>query len=319
MALAMIVFGLVLVSIPGLCHRAGRRLRSSEWARLSIVGLVAGAIVFEFGLVLLATPTVLRAVGVEAFAAACSRVVGPLIPFGDLGGWISASMAVLTALLAVREVRRTSHAESVAWIEPCVGEHRHDGAGFELVVLPVEASLAYSVSSPTPQIVVSSGFAARLNADEFEVVLAHERAHLRLGHHRRLCAGAIAGASVAWWPPAWRSHRVARIAHERWADDEATGDDATRRRRLASVLERVACDPPPLAAMALSPLYTVAERIVALNRAATGNLARPSAALRVALYIPGGILGAAALGAFSVWITQAQFVLALAGRCPLQA
>lgn len=319
MALALVVFGLLMVSLPALCRRGGRQLRSYEWARLSAGGLVAGVVVVEVGLILLAMPTVLRAAGVEALAAACGRVVAPLIPFGEIGGWISAGLALLTATQALRELRRVRRARAVAWVEPCIGESVDDASGIELVVVPGDAMLAYSVSHPSPQIVVSSGLVAALGADELDVVVAHERAHVRLGHHRTLCATAVAAAALCWWPTASRSRRVVSTAHERWADDVATGLDAERRRRLGRVLERVALDGVALPAVGFSPAHTIAERIIALAAPESPRSSLAPTVLRVALYIPGGLAAAGALGVFSVWVTQAQFVLALAGRCPFQA
>lgn len=317
MALALVAFGLLLASLPALCRRGGRRLGAREWARLSVGGLVAGVVLVEVGLVLLALPTVLRALGVEAFAAACGRVLAPLIPFGVVGGWVSAALAACTAMLATRELRRVRRASAVAWLEPCVGEHVEDETGTEVVVLTGDELLAYSVASPSPQVVISSGLVSALAVDELDVVVAHERAHLQMGHHRTLRIAALAAAALAWWPATRWSYRVACTAHERWADDVATGFDADRRRRLARLLERVALDDVQVPAVALSAADTIAERIVALTVPMSPR--STPIPLRVALYIPGVLAGAAAAGVFSVWVTQAQFVLALAGRCPLQA
>lgn len=317
MASALVVFGMLLASLPALCRRAGKRLDSREWARLSVGGLVAGVVLVEVGLVLLALPTMLRALGVEAFAAACGRVLAPLVPFGVVGGWVSAALAVCTAMLAIRELRRVRRTSAVAWLEPYVGEHVDDETGVEVVVLTGDELLAYSVASPSPQVVLSSGLVSALDGDELDVVVAHERAHLRMGHHRTLRFAALAAAALGWWPAARWSYRVVCTAHERWADDAATGVDVERRRRLARVLERVALDEVRVPAVALSAAHSIAERIVALTVPMSPRSAPMP--LRVALYIPGGLAGAAAAGVFSVWVTQAQFVLALAGRCPLQA
>ena len=319
MALALVVFGLLMASLPALCRRGGRQLRPNEWARLSAGGLMGGVVVVEVGLILLAVPTALRAAGVEALAAACGRVVAPLIPFGEIGGWVSAGLALLTAAQAIRELRRVRRARAVAWVEPCIGERVDDGSGIEIVVVPGDAMLAYSVSYPSPQIVLSSRLVTALNADELDVVVAHERAHVRLGHHRTLSTAAVATAALGWWPAASRSCRVVSTAHERWADDVATGHDVERRRRLGRVLEHVALDRVALPAVPFSPAHAIAERIAALAASVSPRSSSPLTALRVALYIPGGFAAAGAVGVFSVWVTQAQFVLALAGRCPLQA
>ncbi len=313
MAVALVGLGAFLVSLPALCRRGGRHLRPSEWSRLAAGGLIVGATVVEVGLALLAAPTVLRWLGVEALAAACGRVVGPLLPFGDAGGWIAAAGLAVTVGLGVGALRASRAAASSAWIEPEIGIHRlKDGA--DIVVVPTDRLLAYSVVAPTPQIVVSEGLISRCRPDELDVIVAHERAHLTYRHQRLLALAAAAKAALIWWPPTARTHRVVCASLERWADETAAGDEQDRRRCLSSVLERVATEPSPAAVTALSTAALTAERIDAL--------AEPVSASHVMhrmLYIPGAVVGVASLFAFAVWLSQAQLVLALAGRCPLSS
>lgn len=311
MAVALIALGAFLATLPALCNRAGRRLRPAEWSRLSAGGLIAGATIVEVGLALLAVPTVLRSFGIDALAEACIRVVGPLVPFGDSGGWAAAAVLVATVGLGLRGLLRARASMKRVWIEQLVGTHQLADDGIDIVVLPTHRTVAYSVHAPTRQIVVSEGLAAACCADEFDVVVAHERAHLVLGHHRVLGWAAAAKAALAWWPPTIRSHQVVCVALERWADETATSGQQSRRSRLGNVLARIATEPTPPAVPALSAKSMTAERIAALSVPAP-----PIRPLYRLLYVPGGAAGLAAVFAFSVWLSQAQFVLALAGRCP---
>lgn len=317
MALALVVFGLFVSALPTLGRRAGRRLRAREWAQLSVAGLVVGVAMVEMGLVLLALPTMLRSLGVEAFAAACGRAVAPLVPFGQVGGWAAAALAAVTAVLALRERRRLARTRARTWIERGIGEHHRDQTGIEMVVLPTSEWVAYSVASPSPQIVVTSGLVSALTDAELEIVVDHEKAHLRHGHHQVLCVAAVAAAALVWWRPASWSGRVVSTAFERWADEATVGADTRRRLRLVRVLGHLALA-PPLPAVALSPAHTVAERIRALETCGSPRSRGIPGLVRAVLYLPGAAAVVAATGALSVWVTQAQFVLALAGRCPLQ-
>ena len=55
--------------------------------------------------------------------------------------------------------------------------------------------IAFAVPGDPGCVVVSRGLLDRLEPRERKVVFAHERAHLRLGHHRYLHASEVAAAS----------------------------------------------------------------------------------------------------------------------------
>lgn len=88
----------------------------------------------------------------------------------------------------------------------------------ELVVLPGDEPIAYAVPGRPGHIVVSVGMIRTLDIAERRVLLAHERAHLRLGHHRYLRVADLLTAAVPLLRPI--SERV-RFATERWADEVA--------------------------------------------------------------------------------------------------
>jgi hypothetical protein len=114
-----------------------------------------------------------------------------------------------------------------------------------LVVLPIDRPEAYAVAlGHGGRIVVSTGMLRALDADEQRVLLAHERAHLDLRHHRYLAVGEIVAALV---PPLGVLARRLRFATERWADETAAvevGDRGLVARALARAALVAEGDPP---------------------------------------------------------------------------
>lgn len=127
----------------------------------------------------------------------------------------------------------------------------------ELVVVADTAAGAYAVPGRPGRIVVAQPLLAALSTAERRALLAHERAHLRHGHHWHLAAVALAaGANPLLLP----LRAAASHATERWADEaaaEAVGD----RRVAAAALARAALATRPSSAGA-SPALAAAARAV---------------------------------------------------------
>ncbi|MFI5761583.1 M56 family metallopeptidase [Streptomyces sp. NPDC051563] len=108
---------------------------------------------------------------------------------------------------------------------------RHAGrlaaeADGELVVLPDEHPDAYALPGTPGRIVVTTGMLRALSAPEREVLLAHERAHLRERHHLFTAVVDLAGLCH----PALRTLREPlAYALERSADEAAAGAVGSRR------------------------------------------------------------------------------------------
>jgi hypothetical protein len=101
-------------------------------------------------------------------------------------------------------------------------------------------------------VVVTPGLLGLLSPAEQQAVLAHEAAHVRLGHPRILLAGAVIGRSYRWLPPA-------RLAWDRLRRDlEAAADDET---------SATAGTGPLLSALAKAALATTAPAAAAPARA----------------------------------------------------
>jgi hypothetical protein len=98
-----------------------------------------------------------------------------------------------------------------------------------------------------PRVVVTTGLLDLLNPAERQAALAHEAAHIRLGHPRILLAGAVIGRSYRWLPPARLAWDRLRRDLEAAADDEAAAAAGTG--PLLSALAKVAiAAAPPTAA-----------------------------------------------------------------------
>lgn len=309
--IVVLAAGFALLALPAAFGNVGRRLAPGEWARLCGLALGGGAALVETALVLRSAPGVLAAIGFDAFAAACTRVLGPLLSGGPVLTWTAAVTAAalpatgLVATVRARRVRRRLAGD--LWL----GEER-ELAGHAVVVLPVDRPVAVSVQAPCPAIIVSQGLLDRLAFDELTVVLAHEAAHL-VHRHQRLQAVRVAVApTFGRLPVIRRSIAAFDLAIERTADETAAGDDPTRRAALRRSLLTLAGIPPVSTAVTgLADAATLADRLDALER--------PPAPLAPAahqlLYVPGlaAITLAAPLVADRIDRTVA--VVAMAGRC----
>lgn len=129
-------------------------------------------------------------------------VVGPLVGAGVVAAVANVSLVA----------RRQHHAAAPLGEDP-------------VVVLPAPEAVAYALPGQPGQVVVSTGMLRALEPDERRVLFAHERAHLRLHHHRFLHLGELSVAAL----PLLRPVR-SRLAHavERWADEHAAHEVGDR-------------------------------------------------------------------------------------------
>lgn len=109
--------------------------------------------------------------------------------------------------------------------------------GRRFAILGTDQPLAYAAPGDPGCVVVSRGLLAELDPAEREVVLAHERAHLQLNHHRYLLAGELAVAAVPLLGPL-----VDQLRHatERSADEAAARAVSGDRRLVARTIARAA-------------------------------------------------------------------------------
>jgi hypothetical protein len=301
---ALLACAIALLALPAAVRRQGRRLDPERWAGLVWAALATGAVAFEAGLLLLALPTMLRAAGVSQLAAACDMLLGHLAPGPALIGWLATGLAVVLPGRVVLAWRRTRDASITCSIEPGLGHHR-TFRGHELVILPTARVLAYSVQSgKRSQIVVSQGVVEQLSSEEFIAVLAHEHAHLRHAHQRRLVLASLLEGTFA---PLRRCTTELRLALERWADEDAARQSgrSTVRRALLELLV-------PLIAESALPAFTTADTVIERIEALGST---PVPAPSHALFVARGsviVLSICALAAAAGWCFDATRMLGLA-------
>lgn len=309
MTLVLLAIASVMLALPRAARGVGSRILPADWARVTAGFLLVGFVALEISLVLLATPTLLRAVGVEGLANACRRMLGELAPGGVSVGWSAAILAVVLPVLGVNGLHRSRRAQRQMYVEQWLGLHdrREDT---ELVVLPTRHSVAYSVPGVPPQIVISQGLVEALPADELDTVIRHEHAHLQHHHDAYLRLAAVLERAL---PFSYASTRVLRVALERWADEDAAGPNPANRATVRRALFRMTdvLEAPSVAAF--SSADTIAERATALERPAV----RPSRFCRATAY--GALLtlvGMLVVGV-AAWAAEVNMMLGMARFCPL--
>lgn len=307
MAPLLLLAAIALLALPGAARRFGRRLQPSEWSRFCVGALLAGAVMLELSLVLYATPTALRTLGVHHLADMCERAMGALLPGGAILAWPAAALAVALPVRFLLAGRRTRRLQAGAHIEPCLGHHRPVD-GYELVVLPTDHVVAFSVGGTTSQVVISEGLVQALRPEEVEAVVRHEAGHLHHGHQRLLLLAGSLEATLPLGRLVRRSTAALRAGLERWADEFAAGragsSRAVLRRALVGVCEALMA---PRAVAAFSAAETIVERLEALNT----DPPRPSGPSRAAAYTPALVIAGLVFGAIAVWRHDILHVLPL--------
>lgn len=302
-----------LLLLPGAVARFGSRLPPREWVWLCVVAVAGGAALLETALVLRAAPGVLDILGVHAVAAACVRVLGPLIAGGPaVTGTAAVAAAVLAvaamaSVLAGRRLRHRLHAD--LWL----GQPRRI-AGHDVVVLPTDRPMALSFVAGEPTIVVSRGLLHRLADDEVAAVVRHEAAHLAARHQRLLTVIEAIAPVLGRLPGVRRSFAALHLAVERTADERAVGASPVERDTLhRTLLHLLDVTELPAGVAGFAEARTIAARVAAL---AAPPPQLPGVA-HAALYVPGTMAATAIIPGLYRWGDQLHGIVAMAGRCAL--
>lgn len=124
--------------------------------------------------------------------------------------WLGLPAMVAVVVILVRAAVGYRRARRTLWGPP--------SAGPEVQVVADDRPEAYAVGGAPGHIVVSSGMLALLDGAEREVLLEHERAHLRHRHYRHVGAAVVVTTAL---PMLGFVTRRLRLAVECWADEEA--------------------------------------------------------------------------------------------------
>ncbi|MFK0046300.1 M56 family metallopeptidase [Streptomyces sp. NPDC090741] len=219
-----------LFAAPG-----ARRLADRLEPRLATLLLTAGAVVLAAGsttvLGLLALAGLVRIPLIARLAE-----LSPAVLQRDDPAWIPVAVVAALLLPAVVTAGSRFAFRRVRAVCAAVLEAACFPGDDPVVVLEERAADAFAMPGLPGRIVVSTGMLRSLDAGEREILLAHERAHLR-GHHYLFTAAVQLAAAVN---PLLRS-TADEVAYtvERWADEAAvrvTGD----RRRVAVTVGKAA-------------------------------------------------------------------------------
>lgn len=234
MTLLLALVGAAALWLPGRLGRLTLETQPHRTARMAATAIALGCVSLAVSLALAVTAAALVLVGGPSLEGLAAH----LAPGGPLVAVLAAALLAVLAHRAGTASARLARARRSARPDPWLGT-REDHGCYDVVVVPVPAPLAYGLTGSRPQIVVSQGLREVLDDDGFELVVRHEHAHLRGGHGRYLALAAIVEAATGWSRSALRSCAVLRLALERWADEEAAGQDRERRARLAAAVRRV--------------------------------------------------------------------------------
>ncbi|WP_103343833.1 M56 family metallopeptidase [Amycolatopsis sp. CA-126428] len=196
---------------------------------------------------------------------------------------VSIGAGVVLAVLGVRLVRTAIRYLSWARrVSRELDEHSPDGG---VVILAGAEPVAFSAPGRGGRIAVSSGMLAALTAKERCALLAHERAHLALRHHRFLIAVTLSSALNPLLRPLGTA---AGFALERWADETAAARVGDRGLVARAVAKAALAGHAPHGGFALAATGgPVPRRVSALLAApaTTGPLAIMGSALVLGLTV----------------------------------
>lgn len=215
--------------------------------------------------------------GLAVLAMLASTLLGQLPDLANEGHWSGSTLrqhapadrdvglaALLALLLAVGATFVVGLRRGSTMLVAYRSCRSLPAAAGDLVVIADAWAGALAVPGRPGRIVVAQSLLSALSAPERRALLAHERAHLKHGHHWHLITISLAVAANPLLTPL---RGAATHAIERWADEEAAAEVGDRR-QVASAVVRAAlmtrrrprAPMPRLAAAA----HAVSERVAAL-------------------------------------------------------
>jgi hypothetical protein len=231
--------------------------RAGAWTLAIVTAVVAGGSLWAF--VLLGGTLMEDVVGAQ-YAERFEPVSDPegLLGIGLLG---YALIRLAGGLRARRRMRR-------ALDEVCAVSQS------SLVVIAEPEAYAFAVPArpfrgDEPRILVSEGMLRVLDGRQRRVLFAHERAHLRHGHHRFRLLAEVAGAINPLLRPA---EDAMVFLCERWADEQAAAEVGDRRLCARSLSAAALATTGGPAGLAAFHEHDVTQRVRALLRPQRGIL-----------------------------------------------
>jgi Zn-dependent protease with chaperone function len=219
---------LVLPALAGLAAgRFAERLepRAATWLLAGSAVVLAGASTVALGVLVLAGLIQIPLAALIGHWSLAAVRQGDPVSLAEAG--LAAVLLTAVTAAAVRLLWRRVRALVAAGFEAaCL-----PGAG-EYVVVDDPSPEAYALPGLPGRVVVSSGMLAALEDGEREVLIAHERSHLRAHHYAFVAMAHLAAAANPLLRPV--STAVAYTV-ERWADEHAARVCGDRRRTARAV------------------------------------------------------------------------------------
>ena len=178
----------------------------------------------------------------DKVAGVCVLAAGPAGPAQLALYGLAAALLARTGAVAAQAAAAARRAGPRGRAQAAATPRRLPG-GVTASVVPSGQVAAWCGGLRRPQVVVTTGLLDVLSPAEQQAALAHEAAHIRLGHPRILLAGAVIGRSYRWLPPARLAWDRLRCDVEAAADDEAAA--AAGAGPLLSALAKVALAATP--------------------------------------------------------------------------
>jgi len=259
---------LLLVAFACLASSLGRWLLSRSWAarspRVAVIGwqalstsVVASILLAAIALALPFLP--LRFSLAYLMGAHTLTIVEHYeTPLGSWPGVLGLAMvACLTAMLVTTTVRSFARTRRVrrSQLDALALIGRRDPGGF--TVIEHEVPVAYCLpGSGEGTVVLSSAAIALLGDRERELVLGHERRHLRARHDLALAYSGALAKTFPWVPLFGDAHEQTAVLLEMAADDAAISP--ADRRSLAAAIVALGTGARPEAALAASDTAALA-------------------------------------------------------------
>lgn len=307
MNVAVLLTALGAMLVPAFLARFDSRFEAACVVRLNRTAAVTGVGLLFLGLIASSLPTILRTFELFAFASVCERVFVHIVgepPVGVLAlaatAWLGFSGLAGMAVAARRRRR--------ARVDASLGVHLPWG-DIDLVLLPTTVKAAFSMSGRHRQIVVTEGLWRSLEPEQKQVLLAHERAHVRLDHGRDLILIHGIRSAIGWLPGVTRGLTFWRESLERSAD--AVAARTTTPHAVRTTLRAVSLR-HPVGTTGFDEVASLAGRLTYLDRAEV-----PKRWPAVTAWLSLGSMAAVAIGATSQWLLHAHEAAIHIGHCPI--
>ncbi len=311
-AVVTLMGALALLQVPVVLDRFERHLPARWMVRLGVSSLITGSVLSHLGLLLIALPTLLRAMNLRQFAGVCDRLLlhmGLAVP--PFIGWVSSGLLLWSSLMWVRGSVKAVRADRSLreGVDRLTATEWRD---YPVYILESPVATAFGLGGRVESIIVTTGLMDRLDPVEREVVLAHEAAHVRFRDPALLRSLRAMELAAPRWLMLGASVGCVRLAVERAADEVASGRVPERRSAaISALLKATGVESPPTPAM--SSVETIARRIRALTGPATPQRRFPVAT--AAIFVTALLV--VAVGGVLSWFSHGHAALALAGWCPI--